>query len=40
VCLNVLLILKGVNTYMGMGWKGIVILIAVYLQSIGRTTDS
>ncbi len=40
VCLNVLLILKGVNTYVGMGWKGIVILIAVYLQSIGRTTDS
>ena len=40
VCLNVLLILKGVNTYVGMGWKGIVILVAVYLQSIGRSTDS
>lgn len=40
VCLNVLLILKGVNTYVGMGWKGIVILVAVYLQSIGRNQDS
>jgi ribose transport system permease protein len=40
VCLNILLILKGVNTYVGMGFKGIVILVAVYLQSIGRTTDS
>jgi ribose transport system permease protein len=36
VCLNVLLILKGVNTYVGMGWKGLIILIAVYLQNIGR----
>ena len=36
VCLNVLLILKGVNTYVGMGWKGIIILIAVYLQNLGR----
>jgi len=36
VCLNVLLILKGVNTYVGMGWKGMIILIAVYLQSLGR----
>ncbi|MBC8066220.1 MAG: ABC transporter permease [Chlorobia bacterium] len=36
VCLNVLLILKGVNTYVGMGWKGLIILIAVYLQSVGR----
>ncbi len=40
VCLNVLLILKGVNTYVGMGWKGIVILIAVYLQSLGRKQES
>jgi ribose transport system permease protein len=40
VCLNVLLILKGVNTYMGMGWKGIIILVAVYLQSIGRNQTS
>lgn len=38
VCLNVLLILKGVNTYVGMGWKGIIILIAVYLQNLGRRT--
>lgn len=36
VCLNVLLILKGVNTYVGMGWKGLIILVAVYLQNIGR----
>ncbi len=40
VCLNILLVLKGVNTYMSMGWKGIVILVAVYLQSIGRNKDS
>lgn len=40
VCLNVLLILKGVNTYVGMGWKGIVILVAVYLQSLGRKQES
>lgn len=40
VCLNVLLILKGVNTYVGMGLKGFVILIAVYLQSLGRKQDS
>jgi ribose transport system permease protein len=40
VCLNVLLILKGVNTYVGMGWKGLIILLSVYLQTIGqrRTT--
>lgn len=40
VCLNVLLILKSVNTYVGMGWKGIIILVAVYLQSLGRTQES
>lgn len=40
VCLNVLLILKGVNTYVGMGWKGIIILIAVYLQTLGRKHQS
>ncbi len=40
VCLNILLILNSVNTYVGMGWKGIVILVAVYLQSIGRNQDS
>ncbi|HJP82027.1 MAG TPA: ABC transporter permease [Fimbriimonadaceae bacterium] len=38
VCLNVLLVLKGVNTYVGMGWKGLIILVAVYLQNIGRRT--
>ena len=36
VCLNVLLILKGVNYYVGQGWKGVIILVAVYLQNIGR----
>jgi ribose transport system permease protein len=36
VCLNVLLILDGVNDKVGMGWKGIIILIAVYLQNLGR----
>lgn len=36
VCLNVLLILQSVNEYVGMGWKGIIILIAVYLQNLGR----
>ena len=35
-CINVLLILKGVNQYVGMGWKGGIILVAVYLQNIGR----
>lgn len=40
VSLNVLLILKSVNTYVGMGWKGIIILVAVYLQSLGRNQDS
>jgi ribose transport system permease protein len=36
VSLNVLITLKGVNFYVGMGWKGIIILIAVYLQNLGR----
>jgi ribose transport system permease protein len=36
VCLNVLLILEGVNYYVGQGWKGVIILLAVYLQNIGR----
>ncbi|MBS1715712.1 MAG: ABC transporter permease [Armatimonadetes bacterium] len=36
VCLNVLLILKGVNTYVGMGWKGIIVLVAVYLQNLEK----
>lgn len=40
VCLNVLLILQSVNTYVGMGLKGVVIFIAVYLQSLGRKQDS
>ena len=36
VCLNVLLILKGVNDFVGQGWKGVIILVAVYLQNLGR----
>jgi ribose transport system permease protein len=36
VCLNVLLILEGVNYYVGQGWKGVIILVAVYLQNLGR----
>jgi len=36
VCLNVLLILKGVNYYVGQGWKGVIILLAVYMQNLGR----
>jgi ribose transport system permease protein len=36
VCLNVLLILRGVNYYVGQGLKGVIILVAVYLQNLGR----
>lgn len=36
VCLNVLLILDGVSYYIGQGWKGVIILLAVYLQNLGR----
>jgi ribose transport system permease protein len=36
VCLNVLLILQGVSYYVGQGWKGVIILMAVYLQNLGR----
>ncbi|HWD41869.1 MAG TPA: ABC transporter permease [Fimbriimonas sp.] len=38
VCLNVLLILQGVSYYVGQGWKGVIILLAVYLQNLGRKT--
>lgn len=38
-CLNTLLQLKGVDSYVAMGWKGIVILVAVYLQTLGRQTE-
>ncbi len=38
VCLNVLLILNSVNYYVGQGWKGVIILLAVYLQNLGRRT--
>ncbi len=36
VCLNVLLILQGVNEHLGSVWKGAIILVAVYLQNLGR----
>jgi len=36
VCLNVLLILNSVSYYVGQGWKGVIILLAVYLQNLGR----
>jgi ribose transport system permease protein len=38
VCLNVLLILKGVDEHVGAGWKGVIIVIAVYLQNLNRRT--
>ncbi len=36
VCLNVFLILDSVSYYVGQGWKGVIILLAVYLQNLGR----
>jgi len=36
VCLNNLLQLRGVDTNIAQAWKGLVILLAVYLQSLGR----
>jgi len=36
VCLNVLVILQGVDFNVGQGLKGVIILIAVYLQNLGR----
>ncbi len=36
VSIGVLMQLKGINTQVGMGFKGIIILIAVYLQNLGR----
>lgn len=38
VCLNVLLILKGVDTWVGQGLKGVIIFFAVYLQNLNRRT--
>ena len=38
VCLNVMLILKGIDDKVSMGLKGVIILIAVYLQNLGRRT--
>jgi ribose transport system permease protein len=36
VCLNVLLVLKGIDDKIAQGFKGVIILIAVYLQNLGR----
>jgi ribose transport system permease protein len=36
VSIGVLMQLRGVNTQVGLGFKGIIILVAVYLQSLGR----
>jgi ribose transport system permease protein len=36
VSIGVLMQLRGVDTQVGLGFKGIIILIAVYLQSLGR----
>jgi ribose transport system permease protein len=36
VCLNIFLILDSVSYYVGQGWKGVIILLAVYLQNLGR----
>jgi len=36
VCLNVLLIMQGADYYVGQGWKGVIILVAVFLQNLGR----
>jgi ribose transport system permease protein len=36
VSIGVLMQLKGINTQVGLGFKGIIILVAVYLQSLGR----
>lgn len=36
VCLNVLLILKSVDTWVSQGFKGVIIFIAVYLQNLNR----
>lgn len=37
VCVNTLLQLNAVDTNVALGWKGLIILLAVYLQNIGRT---
>lgn len=39
-CVNTLLQLNSVDTNVGMGWKGLIILVAVYLQNIGRTATA
>jgi ribose transport system permease protein len=36
-CVNTLLQLEGVGQFVGMGYKGLIILLAVYLQNLGRT---
>ncbi len=36
LCTNILLVLQGVNDKVGLGLKGIILLLAVYLQNLGR----
>ena len=36
VCVNNILQLRGVDTNIAQGWKGLIILAAVYAQSLGR----
>lgn len=36
LCTNILLILEAVNDKVGLGLKGIILLVAVYLQNLGR----
>lgn len=36
LCIDVLMVLRGINVEVAKGFKGIIILIAVYLQNLGR----
>src|SRR5207302_10959308 len=36
VCINSVLQLRGVETNSAQGWKGLIILLAVYMQNLGR----
>lgn len=36
VCINNVLQLRGVDTNIAQGWKGLIILLAVYMQNLGR----
>lgn len=36
MCIDVLMVLKGINVEVAKGFKGIIILVAVYIQNLGR----